>query len=90
MTEETTRLDSGVIVKRTPTIVVGGVQQYFTSYAIGILDEHGDEVSTVPVPSANPTLLGAVVWQLRQSIRPGFTVDYHGESSQAQKMEMFA
>ena len=38
---------SGVIVKRTPTIVVGGVQQYFKSYALRVLDTNGDEASTV-------------------------------------------
>ena len=50
---------SGVIVKRTPTIVVGGVQQYFKSYALRVLDANGDEASTVSVPSDNPALLGA-------------------------------
>lgn len=80
---------SGVIVKRTPTIVVGGVQQYFKSYALRVLDANGDEASTVSVPSDNPALLGAVAWNIRQSLREGFTLDYDGESNQSQALTYF-
>lgn len=80
---------SGVIVNRTPTIVVGGVQQYFVSYALRVLDANGDEVSTVPVPSDRPELLGAIAWNIRQSLREGFTLDFDGESNQSQAMTYF-
>ena len=39
--------------------------------------------------SDNPALLGAVAWNIRQSLREGFTLDYDGESNQSQALTYF-
>ena len=71
---------SGVIVKRTPTIVVGGVAA-FQSHALRVLDANGDEASTVSVPSDNPRCWA--LWRgISGKVCGRFYADYDGESNQ--------
>ena len=56
---------------------------------IKILDENGDLVSTVPVQSQNPKLIGAIVFHLRTVVKAGYQVPYDGDASWELAREMF-
>ena len=56
---------------------------------IEILDENGELVSTVPVQSQDPRLIGAIVFNLRTVIKPGYQVPYDGDASWEMGREMF-
>ena len=59
------------------------------SHALRILDADGNEAATVAVQDDNPLLVGSIAYNVRQSLRDGWTVDYTGESSAAMAMEVF-
>ena len=56
---------------------------------IEILDENGVLVSTVPVQSEDPKLIGAIVFNLRTVVRPGYLVMYDGDATWEMAQEMF-
>ena len=56
---------------------------------IEILDENGELVSTVPVQSQNPKLIGAIVFNLRAVVKAGYQVPYDGDASWDLAREMF-
>ena len=56
---------------------------------IEILDENGVLVSTVPVQSEDPKLIGAIVFNLRTVVKAGYQVPYDGDASWELAREMF-
>lgn len=65
------------------------VTQFGTLHALRILDADGNKAATVAVQSDDPLLVGAIAYNVRQSLRDGWTVDYSGDASAAMAMEMF-
>ena len=63
--------------------------QFGTLHALRILDADGNEAATVAVQDDNPLIVGAIVYNVRQSLRDGWTVDYSGESTAQMAMEVF-
>ena len=60
-----------------------------TMHALRILDADGNEAAQVAVQSDDPLIVGAVAYNVRQSLRAGWTVDYTGDATAAMAMEVF-
>jgi len=60
-----------------------------TTHALRILDADGNEAATVAVQSADPLIVGAIVFNIQMSLRQGWTVDYSGDATAQMAMEVF-
>ena len=80
----TTRNANGLLTTTTQDGIVT-----LTSHALRILDADGNEAATVAVQSADPLIVGAIVFNIQMSLRQGWTVDYSGDATAQMAMEVF-